>query len=97
MERITSDDIAKLGRLARIGISEDMATALTPQLAQVIDYVAKLQEVDTSRVEMTDQVTALTDVWREDDVIPSQCSREELLQNAPETQDGYIKVRRILT
>ncbi len=96
MTRISRDDITKLGRLARIGISDDVARTLAPQLDSILDYVARLQEVDTEHTETTNQVTGLRDVWREDAVVPSEYSREELLANAPATEDGYIKVRRVL-
>jgi aspartyl-tRNA(Asn)/glutamyl-tRNA(Gln) amidotransferase subunit C len=96
MTRISRDDITKLGHLARIGISEEVAGTLAPQLDSILDYVARLQEVDTEAVETTNQVTGLGDVWREDEVIPSHHSRAALLANAPATQDGYIRVRRVL-
>lgn len=96
MVQITEDGIAKLGKLARIGISDEVAQTLAPQLTRILDYIAQLQTVDTRDAELTNQVTDLTDIWREDRVIPSRYSREELLRNTPETKDGYIKVRRIL-
>ncbi|PSO44133.1 Asp-tRNA(Asn)/Glu-tRNA(Gln) amidotransferase GatCAB subunit C [Candidatus Saccharibacteria bacterium SW_7_54_9] len=96
MTRISRDDITKLGHLARIGISEEVAGTLAPQLEGILDYVAQLQEVDTEATQTTNQVTGLGDVWREDEVIPSHYSRAALLSNASATQDGYIQVRRVL-
>lgn len=96
MAKITQKDTTKLGQLARIGISDSVAETLAPQLDRILDYVTQLQEVDTSQTDTTDQVTSLVDIWREDEVTDSGYSREELLRNAPMTQDGYIKVRRVL-
>lgn len=96
MSKITSKDIQRLGELARIGIGKKQADELAPQLLDILDYVAKLQSVDSKDTVMTAQVTGLQDVWREDEAKPSNLSREELLSNAPQTQDGYIKVRRVL-
>lgn len=96
MVKITQKDIAKLGRLARIGISDEVAQTLAPQLSAILDYDAKLQRIDTEDVAETDQVTGLHNVYREDVVRESPCSREALLQNAPQTEHGYIKVGRVL-
>ncbi len=96
MSKFSSQDVQRLGLLARTAISDDQAAELAPQLESILDYVAKLSSVDTTDTEITTQVTGLVDVWREDEVKSSKLSREELLQNAPSTQDGYIKVRRVL-
>lgn len=96
MSKITSKDIQRLGELARIGIGKKQADELAPQLLDILDYVAKLQSVDTKDTVITAQVTGLQDVWREDEAMPPNLSREELLSNAPQTKDGYIKVRRVL-
>lgn len=96
MTKLRSDNIRKLGELARIGISEEVATTLSPQLTQILNYVEQLQSVNTDNIKVTSQVTELKDIWRQDEVRPSSISRDELLKNTPYTQDGYIKVRRVL-
>ncbi|MEX0934180.1 MAG: Asp-tRNA(Asn)/Glu-tRNA(Gln) amidotransferase subunit GatC [Candidatus Saccharimonadales bacterium] len=96
MNKIKDSDIKHLGVLARIGIDESIAKTLAPQLVDILDYVSKLQSIDTSGVEATSQVTGLVGIWREDEVKPSPISREELLSNTPDTKDGYIKVRKVL-
>lgn len=96
MNELTQADIAKLGELARIGVPAAIAETLAPQLGEILSYVAQLQNVDTGDTTTTSQVTGLTDVWREDEVRPCGIPPERLLQNAPEVQDGYIKVKRVL-
>ncbi|MEX0919947.1 MAG: Asp-tRNA(Asn)/Glu-tRNA(Gln) amidotransferase subunit GatC [Candidatus Saccharimonadales bacterium] len=96
MNKIKDSDIKHLGVLARIGIDEAIAKELAPQLMDILDYVSRLQSIDTSGVEITSQVTGLVGIWREDEVKPSLISREELLSNTPETEGGYIKVRKVL-
>lgn len=96
MSKISTEDIQKLGMLARVAISDTQAQTLAPQLEEILAYVAQLSSVNTTDTAITTQVSGLIDVWREDEVIPSSLSRDELLVNAPATQDGYIKVRRVM-
>ena len=96
MSKVSTEDIKKLGMLARVAISDTQAKTLAPQLEEILAYVAQLSTLDTKNTKITTQVTGLVDVWREDEVIKSKLSRDELLSNAPSTQDGYIKVRRVL-
>lgn len=96
MAKVSAADIRKLGQLARIGLSEAEVKKLVPEIEAILEYVAKLQQVDTKNVKPTNQVTGLTDVWRADEGWKQQWSREELLKNAPRTQDGYVKVPKVL-
>jgi aspartyl-tRNA(Asn)/glutamyl-tRNA(Gln) amidotransferase subunit C len=95
MSKITPDEVRRLAALANIGLEDSQVESLASELDQIVDFVEQLQKVDTSDVEPTDQVTGLVDVWRPDEV-RSDFTREELLANAPDQQDGFIKVRRVL-
>lgn len=96
MAKITQKDVQKLGKLARLAVSDETAANFAGQLKEIIDYNARLQSVKVDGVETTDQVTGLTDVWREDKVVAGRYTRDDLLRNAPDTQDGFIKVKRVL-
>lgn len=96
MAKISEAEIRRLAALARIGLSDDEVGKLATELDSIVGFVEKLQAVDTTGVEPTSQVTGLVDVWREDEPKPSAVSQAELLKNAPDQQDGYIKVRRVL-
>lgn len=95
MTKLTAQKVAELGHLARIGLDESDHKRLATELEPVLDHVETLRQIDTTNVATTSQVTGLEDVWRED-VVSSDYSRDELLSNAPATEDGYIKVRRVL-
>lgn len=95
MSRIGIEETKRLAELAKIGLTEEEAAAMSVELDKIMDFVETLSKVDIDGVEPTDQVTGLVDVFRPDEVKPSP-SREELLKNAPEQKDGYIKVRRVL-
>lgn len=96
MSKISDAEIRHLAQLARIGLKDDEISKLASDIDGIVGFVEQLQAVDTKGVEPTSQVTGLSDVWRADEVKPSAVPPAELLKNAPETQDGYIKVRRVL-
>lgn len=95
MAKISKDEVERLGRLARIKLSDSEIEKFQLELGAILEYVEKLQSVDTEGVEPTSQVTGLEDVWREDLEKP-QPGRKELLKNSPDQQEGYVKVKRIL-
>ena len=96
MTHISIDDVQKLANLSGLSLTDDDAKNLGGQLETILGYVEQLEAVDTSGVEPTYQVTGLENVTREDNEIDYGLSREELLKNAPEHQDGQIKVGRVL-
>jgi aspartyl-tRNA(Asn)/glutamyl-tRNA(Gln) amidotransferase subunit C len=95
MSKITPDEVRRIASLANIGLKESEIKDLAAELDQIVDFVEQLQKVKTENIEPTNQVTGLVDVWRADE-IRKGLSREELLANAPEQQDGYIRVKRVL-
>ena len=96
MAKVSKADVNHLAKLARIALSASEAEQIRTELEAILGYVEKLDSLDTSNIEPTSQVTGLTDVWRPDKAKPNNLTREELLRNAPETKDGYIKVKKVL-
>ena len=96
MTAISLDDVKKLAKLSALQVSDDEAEALRSQLEDIIGFVGKLSEVDTTGVQPTYQVTDLQNIWREDIVIDYGLSQSDLLKNAPDQQEGQIKVRRVI-
>lgn len=97
MSSISIDDVKKLAVLSALTVTDDEATALLTQLNEILGFVEQLNEVDTTGLEPTYQVTGLENVMREDEIIDYGLSRDDLLKNAPDQQDGHIKVKRVLT
>jgi aspartyl-tRNA(Asn)/glutamyl-tRNA(Gln) amidotransferase subunit C len=95
MSAVTVEDVYRVAALARIGVTADEAERLAVELASVIGFVEQLQAVNIDGVPPTDQVTGLTNVTRPDVVVPASQTQAELLMNAPSTQDGSIKVKRV--
>lgn len=96
MAKLSIQEVENIAGLARIELTPPERGQLTLQLSSILDYVDQLQSIDTSGIEPTSQVTGLADVWREDDVKRCELTREQLLANAPMSENGYIKVRRVL-
>ncbi len=96
MTKISKEEIAHVAELARIKLATSEVETVMSEVGSILAFVDSLQAVDTSGVEPTSQVTKLTDVWREDEVKDCEISRDQLLANTPQSQDGYVKVRKVL-
>ena len=96
MSKISISDIEKVANLARIEISQDRLDSICLEFNSIIEFVDTIENADTGGVIPTSQVTGINGVSREDKVTKSQVAPEDLLALAPETQDGYIKVRKVL-
>jgi len=91
---ITQDEVHRIARLARLAPSAGQEQALAAELSRILEYVAKLDEVDTSAVApMPSPVTAA--VLRPDEVRPS-LDRDEALRAAPSSHDGGFAVPKVL-
>lgn len=87
-------EVAKIAKLARLELSDQELAKYADQLSQILEYVNKLEEVDTDKVEITAQVTGLVNVLRDDEV--EACDKiEQLLAQVPEVVDGGVKVKSV--
>ena len=89
--QITPDLIKYLEKLARITLSEDEEKKVGNELQYILTYIDMLNELDTDGVEAMSHCFPVTNVMREDEVAPSM-SPDEIVANAPESQDGYFVV-----
>jgi aspartyl-tRNA(Asn)/glutamyl-tRNA(Gln) amidotransferase subunit C len=96
MTQITRDDVLHLAQLSSLELSEAEINDLQKDLGNIIGYINKLSELDTTGVEPTYQVTGLSNIWRDDEVINYGVTREELLARAPEQTDSQVKVPKVL-
>lgn len=93
--KLTDEEIKRIALLARLGISEDEVEKFRGQLSDILENFEILQEVDTSEVQPTSQVTGLRNVVKDDEVIPS-LTQGEIMANAPREEDGFFKIRAVL-
>ena len=92
---LTKQEVAWVAHLARLEIGDDMAEKMAGQLSQVLDYIAKLNELDTSGVEPMSHPGALANVFR-DDVPAGSLGRDAALKNAPSQVKGFFRVPRVI-
>ncbi len=92
---LTPEDVLHIGQLARIGLSDEDVAKFATQLSGIIEHFDALATVPTDDVEPTAHAAALTNVMRKDEVRPS-LSREDVIANAPEEEDGHLRVRAVL-
>ena len=93
---ITREDILHLAQLSNLSLSEEEITSLKPDLQGIIGYISQLDELDTDNIEPTYQVFEMENVWREDEILEQDASREQLLALTKEEKDNQIKVPRVL-
>lgn len=88
---LSIDEVKHVAKLAKLNLSNDDIKKFQKQLTEIVEFVGKLQEVDTKDIEPTSQVTGLENVFRED-IIKSSLSQTDVLANAPRKHNGYFVV-----
>ena len=96
MTQITQSDVQHLAQLSNLQLTPDEVVSLQGDLQNIIGYVQLLDELDTSGVEPTYQVTDLQNVWRADIVDNYGINKDDLLALAPEKEAEQIKVPKVL-
>lgn len=92
---ISQDQVKHVAELARLELNDKQLDYFTDQLGDIIGLFETLNEVDTTDVPVTTSVSDQLNVMRED-VADNWNQKEALLANAPETENGYIKVPTII-
>jgi aspartyl-tRNA(Asn)/glutamyl-tRNA(Gln) amidotransferase subunit C len=92
---LTPTDVAALARLARIELNQDELAVLAPQLEVILESVARVSEVAAADIPPTSHALPLTNVFREDVVVPS-LPRDQVLAAAPAVERDRFRVPRIL-
>ena len=89
--QITPDLIKYLETLARITLNEEEEKKVGSELQDILTYIDMLNELDTDGVEAMSHCFPVTNVMREDEVSASM-TPDEIVANAPESQDGCFVV-----
>jgi len=80
---LSPDDVRHIAKLARLNLEDREVEKFTRELGSILEYVDMLQEVDTTSVEPTAQVTGLVNSFREDAMTGKDASPDELLETSP--------------
>lgn len=92
---ISKEEILKVAQLAKLEFSEKELEKFDKDLNKILGYIEQLEEVDTTGIETLDSINPTRNILRIDENIPS-LSKEQSLQNAPELQDGFFKVPKVV-
>lgn len=95
-KKITKDDVVSLAKLAQLKLTEEEVGIYQKELSAILSYIDKLSEADTSGLKPTYQVSGLQNVTRKDEIGSQLATSEELLSLAPDRENDYIKVRRMI-
>lgn len=92
---LDQDQVRHVARLARLTLSDEEVARFSRELTVVLDYIDELQQVNTDGVSPREQFVSAENVFREDEVCPS-LPRETTLALAPEADDRYFLVPRVI-
>lgn len=89
------DEVAKIAQLARLALTEEELTHYGAQLSAILEYAARLNELDVSGAEPANEPAARRNVMRDDDITPS-LAPEDALFNAAATAEGQFLIQAVL-
>lgn len=92
---IDHEQVRKVAHLARLELAPEEEGQFTTQLNSILEYVEQLSELDTAAVPPTTRAIEVSNITRTDQ-LESLSDRESLLNNAPDREDDFIKVPKIL-
>lgn len=93
---INCETVKHLADLSNFSISDAENQTLQKDLSEILKYVSQLDEIDVSGVEPTYQVLEMENVWRADEILEQDATREELLALSHEQKDNQVKVPKVL-
>ncbi len=94
-KRIDEAQVRKVAKLSRLELTNAEVEEFTGQLSAILDYVEKMNELDTSGIEPLAHCLPVSNVLREDYVRES-LGTEKALANAPQRDGDFFKVPKIL-
>ena len=95
MSEITPDDVAHIANLARLEFNQQELDQFQENLKRILDYISKLNQLDTNEVLPTSHVIRIRNVTKADEVI-QRYDRQQILANAASQEKGYFEVPKII-
>jgi aspartyl-tRNA(Asn)/glutamyl-tRNA(Gln) amidotransferase subunit C len=92
---LTREQVEHVALLSRLALTEEQIERMTHQLAAILGYIEKLNELDTGGIEPLSRPLKVENVFREDKPGKS-LDREDALKNAPAQRKGFFEVPRII-
>jgi aspartyl-tRNA(Asn)/glutamyl-tRNA(Gln) amidotransferase subunit C len=94
-QKIRLDEVRHIAGLARLELTSEDEVRMTDQMNDILSYVDKLNELDTSTTQPTTHATQMENVFREDEVTPA-LDRSLALSNAPESDGVSFIVPKVI-
>jgi aspartyl-tRNA(Asn)/glutamyl-tRNA(Gln) amidotransferase subunit C len=95
--KITRKDVEHVARLARLALSDEEKERYTAQLEAILEFIDKLNQLDTKDVPPTTHVIPVSNIWREDKVEANRLGDPAaIVKNAPEAEGPFFKVKKII-
>ena len=95
MATITTEGVSYVANLARLEFDDEEVQHFTEQLTRILDYIGKLNELETDDVQPTSHIHPLQNITKPD-VVKTSLPRDAVLTNAPEAEEGYFGVPRVI-
>ena len=93
---ISKDKVKKIGNLAKIKLTNDEIEIYSTQLTQIVDFMNKLDEVDTSKVESVLNQNLDHHSNRLNDIVDDGNYVEKILKNAPDSKEGFFTTIKVI-
>ena len=96
---ISKDEAHKIAELANLELTEEEKESFSTQLAAIVAYIDQLNELDTSNVKAWQQSPAgyaMTSFATREDVVEQSLGQENALENAPDADQGFFRVPRVI-
>ena len=93
---ITKEDVKYVSTLSRIKMNDKELEAFTRELDKILEYMNKLNELNTDNVKPTAHILDIKNVKREDKLTDKSLTNDEALQMAPEKERGFFKVPKVI-
>lgn len=94
---ISKEEVQHIAKLARLGLTTEEIEKFQKDLSAILDYFEKLKKVDISGVEPTSHSVLVENLTRKDESKEEEIERRKIIiEQAPETKEGYVKVKSIL-
>ncbi len=94
-EKIDARQVRKVAKLARLELTDAEVEEFAGQLSAIIDYVERMNELDTEGIEPLAHCLPIANVFR-DDTVKESLGTEKTLANAPQRDESFFKVPKIL-
>lgn len=92
---LTREQVQHVAKLARLRLTDEEVATFTDQMGAILDYVEKLNELNTDGIMPTSHAVPMENAFR-DDVVRESIGVDAALANAPDRVEGYFRVPKVI-